>query len=298
MSILAQLNRRIFSRGPTNQNPPSSQPPPRNERRSPFRPQFREGWRKRIPGSTQGVAPGSSAAPIAPIYVWASKVETLVAAAANFGLLNEDDQAALQVLRDPSTKESSAAARILLRLSLSAMTGRRIAPQEWQFARNDHGKPFIKGISEGIEFSVSHVDDVVATAIGCGVSVGIDIESVDQPLEDAVFDHFCHESERETLDALPMAQRRRVFLELWTRKEAYTKMLGLGHSLEFQSLNALKSQDDKEPALAHTERFYFSVDHSLYHGTLVVERKIPELPIDIQFMDAVLPGRTASTACF
>lgn len=76
-------------------------------------------------------------------------------------------------------------------------------------------------------------------------------------------------------------------------------MLGLGHSLEFQSLNALQRQDaDNEPVLAHTERFYFSVDHSLYHGTLVVERKAAQLPIDIQFMDAVLPDRAASTACF
>jgi 4'-phosphopantetheinyl transferase len=296
MSILTQLNRRIFSSGLNTGNTPPSPVPPRNERRSPFRPQFREGWRKRVPGGTQDIASSSAAAPI---YVWASRVETLLAAAANFGLLNEDDQAALQVLRRPSTKESATAARILLRLSLSAMTGRRIAPQEWQFARDDLGKPFVKNISEGIEFSVSHVDDVVMTAIGRGVSVGVDIESVDQPLEDAVFDHFCHASERETLDALPTAQRRRVFLELWTRKEAYTKMLGLGHSLEFQSLNALQRQDaDNEPVLAHTERFYFSVDHSLYHGTLVVERKAAQLPIDIQFMDAVLPDRAASTACF
>jgi phosphopantetheinyl transferase len=115
-----------------------------------------------------------------------------------------------------------------------------------------------------------------------------------------VFDHFCHASEKEVLDTLSAAQRRRVFLELWTKKEAYTKMLGLGHSLEFQSLSVLSPENaEDEAALAHMERFYFSVDHSLYHTTLAVDRKAAaQRPIDIQFMDAVLPGRVGSTACF
>ena len=240
----------------------------------------------------------SGTATAAPIYVWAAKVETLLAAAANLDLLNDDDHAALQVIGRQSTRESAVAARILLRLSLSAMTDRRIAPQQWQFVRDNFGKPFIKDNSEGITFSVSHVDNVVMTAIGRGVSVGIDVESVDQQIEDAVFDHFSHASESQVLDALPTVQRRRAFLELWTSKEAYTKMLGLGHSLEFQSLSVLNPREaDDETALAHMERFYFSVDHSLYHATLVVDRKTDPLPIDIQLMNAVLPGRIASTAC-
>ncbi len=186
-----------------------------------------------------------------------------------------------------------------MRLSLSVMTGRRTAPEKWQFGRNDLGKPFIKDDRGGVEFSVSHVDSVVMAAVGRGVSVGVDVESMDQPLEDTVLDHFCHASERQVLDTLPTAQRRRVFLELWTGKEAYTKMLGLGHSVDFQSLSALERQEpDDERACPHIERFYFSVDHSLYHATLVVDRKTGRHPIDIQFMDAVLPGRAAATACF
>jgi phosphopantetheinyl transferase len=267
---------------------------PHCERRSPLRPQFREGWRKRVPGDRPDATFATTNA--SPIYVWASKVETLLASAANLDLLNDDDQAALQALSCGSTRDSAAAARILLRLSLSAMTNRRVAPQKWRFLRNDFGKPLIKDNNEGLEFSVSHVDNVVMTAIGRGVSVGIDVESVDQPLEDKVFDQFCHASELRILDTLPSAQRRRVFLELWTGKEAYTKMLGLGHALEFQSLSALKTQRaEDETALAHVEDFYFSVDHSLYHATLAVDRKTDRPPIDIQLMNTVLPGRAAVT---
>jgi phosphopantetheinyl transferase len=268
----------------------------RRERRSPFRPRFREGWRKHVLGSTRGGLPGSDPGGASPVFVWMSRVDTLLAAASNLNLLDEDDRAALRMLRCRSARESATAARILLRLSLSAITGRRIAPQNWQFARNNFGKPFVKGDGEGIDFSVSHVDAVVMVATGRDVSVGIDVEAVDQKLEDKVIDDFSHTAERQVLDALPAAQRRRVFLEFWTEKEAYTKMLGLGHSLEFQSLSVLRSQEIKaDGARVCTEDFYFSVDHSLYHAALVVDRKADQRPVDIQLVNVALPGRGAFT---
>ncbi len=268
----------------------------RGERRSPLRPRFREGWRKHIGGSTRDVLPGSGAAGATPVCVWMSRVDTLLAAPSNLNLLSEDDHAALRTLRCQPARESATAARILLRLALSAMTGRRIAPQNWQFARNDFGKPFVKDNGHGIDFSVSHVDAVVMIAAGRDVSVGIDVETVDQQLEDNVIDHFCHISERQVLEALPIMQRRRVFLEFWTEKEAYTKMLGLGHSLEFQSLSVLRSQEAgvDEPRVC-TEDIYFSVDHSLYHAALVVDRKADHRPVDIQLVNVVLAGKGALT---
>lgn len=266
----------------------------RGERRSRFRPRFREGWRKQISGSTPGDLPRSDAKDASPVYVWMSRVDTLLAAAANLNLLNEDDRAAMQTLRCQSARQSATAARILLRLSLSAMTGRRIAPQDWRFARDNLGKPSVKDNDEAIDFSVSHVDAVVMVATGRDVRVGIDVETVDQQIEDKVVDDFCHASERQVLDALPSAQRRRVFLEFWTEKEAYTKMLGVGHSLEFQSLSVLRSHEDEAcSSRVCTEDFYFSVDHSLYHSALVVDRKADHRPIDIQLINVVLPGKGA-----
>jgi phosphopantetheinyl transferase len=268
----------------------------RGERRSPLRPRFREGWRKHIAGSAQPDLPGSDAAGASPVCVWMSRVDTLLAAASNLNLLNDDDRAALRTLRCQSARESATAARILLRLSLSAMTDRRIAPQEWRFARNNFGKPFVKDNAERIDFSVSHVDTVVMVATGRDVSVGVDIETVDQQLEDKIVDHFCHPSERQVLETLPAAQRPRVFLEFWTEKEAYTKMLGLGHSLEFQSLSVLRSQEaGADGSRVCTEDFYFSVDHSLYHAALVVDRRADHRPINIQLINTVLPGKGAFT---
>jgi phosphopantetheinyl transferase len=290
MAVFASLRSRALL-GPEKLGAQAATPRIRNERRSPFRPQFREGWRKRIPGSDSISNAGSPS----PIFVWTATVDALLAADTNLNLLDHADRAALQMHGCGPAKDSATAARILLRLSLSALTGRRIAPQNWQFARDRFGKPFVQNAGEGIDFNVSHVDAVVMIAAGRGVNVGIDVETVDQNLEDKVIDHFCHASERQVLDALPAAQRRRVFLEFWTEKEAYTKMLGLGHSLEFQSLNVRSQTAAADAPHVCTEAFYFSVDHSLYHAALVVNRNADHGPIDIQLINVALPGKGAFT---
>lgn len=280
-------------------NPPAasgSEARLRSERRSPFRPHFREGWRKRIPRGGQDGLPSCEGGSASPIYVWASKVDTLLAAASNLDLLNADDRAALRTLRCRSARESATAARILLRLSLSAMTGRRIAPQTWRFTHSNFGKPSIRDNSDAIDFSVSHVDAIVMVAVGRNVGVGIDVETVDQKVEDQVIDQFCHATERHALNALPAEQRRRVFLEFWTEKEAYTKMLGLGHSIEFHSFSVLRPPKIKVDApRVCTEDFYLSIDHSLYHAALVMDRKADDQPIDIQLVNVVLPGKGGFT---
>ena len=85
--------------------------------------------------------------------------------------------------------------------------------------------------------SVSYADQVVMVAIGRNVKLGVDVELIDQPIEDKVVDDFCHATETQTLQSLPQPRRSRSFIQLWTQKEAYTKMLGVGHSLDFDSFN-------------------------------------------------------------
>ncbi len=168
-------------------------PGDRHERRSPLRPRLREGWRKRIAEIPSHVAPNTSNAEIAAIYVWSSRVNTLLAADANLNLLDDDDRGALLALRDEPGRDCAIAARILLRLALSGATERRVAPQSWRFARSNLGRPFIKDNREGLHFSVSHIDAVVMVAVGQGVCVGIDVELLDQEFEATVIKHFSHE---------------------------------------------------------------------------------------------------------
>jgi phosphopantetheinyl transferase len=264
------------------------------ERRSPSRPQFLPGWRKTIPGGAEnrpaaiGPKAGSS------VSVWTSQVATLLAASNALNLLTDDDRISLQAYRSPEQRDTATAARILLRLSLSLMVTRRRAPNEWRFERTRFGKPFVRDDNEAIDFSVSHADQVVMVAIGRNVKLGVDVESVDQPIEDKVVDDFCHDTETQALQSLPQPRRARSFIQLWTQKEAYTKMLGVGHFIDFDSFSLEKIQENGDPTSRHiVEEFYFSLKQSLYHASLVINPQRPSSPIDVQLMTAVAPGRAA-----
>ena len=184
------------------------------ERRSPLRPQFLPGWRKSIPSGGE-IQPAAMAAKEGlSVSVWTSQVATLLAASNNLDLLSDDDRVALQACRSPQQRDNATAARIFLRLSLSLTMTQRRAPDEWRFKRTRLGKPFVRDDNDAIDFSVSYADQVVMVAIGRNVKLGVDVESVDQPIEDKVVDDFCHATETQTLQSLSQPRRSRSFIEL------------------------------------------------------------------------------------
>ncbi len=70
-------------------------------------------------------------------------------------------------------------------------------------------------------------------------------------------------------------------------------MLGVGHSLDFQSLCLRDLQTIEDGgAQVCAEDFYLRVDHALYHAALTVDRGSGRRPIEIQLMNAVLPGQS------
>lgn len=259
------------------------------ERRSPLRPQFLPGWRKSIPSGAEIQPAEMGARAASSVSVWTSQVATLLAASNNLNLLSDDDRVSLQTCRSPEQRDNATAARILLRLSLSLTVTRRRAPNEWRFKKSQFGKPFVRDDNDAIDFSVSYADQVVMVAIGRNVKLGVDVESVDQPIEDKVVDDFCHATETQSLQLLPELRRARSFIELWTQKEAYTKMLGVGHFLDFHSFNLETIQENSAPPSRHiVEEFYFSLKQSLYHASLVINRQGLFSPTNIQLINAVI----------
>ncbi len=83
------------------------------------------------------------------------------------------------------------------------------------------GKPIVDGIC----FNLSHSGDIVICAVG-QQSVGCDIEK----LKDApkTVGRMFSAEERESLQQLAGEGYNREFIRLWTRKESYLKMTGVG----------------------------------------------------------------------
>lgn len=123
-------------------------------------------------------------------------------------------------------------ARVLVRTMLSRYGG--VAPADWRFAANVHGRPEIAERPAGVpdlRFNLSHTDGLVACAVTIGREVGIDVEHTGRRLTHDVPGRFFAPREVEALCALPAAERAETFFDYWTLKEAYIKARGLGLTL-------------------------------------------------------------------
>jgi len=118
--------------------------------------------------------------------------------------------------------------RIILGRSLD-MPAERI-----EIAEGPQGKPYVvrSGRSKGIQFNLSHADDLALVAVGWEREVGVDVERVRGNIPcTALARRFFAPEEVAALQALPPRERVAAFFRCWTRKEAYLKAIGVGLSV-------------------------------------------------------------------
>lgn len=101
--------------------------------------------------------------------------------------------------------------------------------KDFKLSREDKGKPILRtsDLSNEVHFSVSHTKDIWI----CGINsfpLGIDIESFNRIKEGKsilkIAYRFFHKDEK----AYAKIVGEEVFLNIWTRKEAYVKWKGTG----------------------------------------------------------------------
>lgn len=250
------------------------------ERRSPNRPKFIEGWHKALRrrlAQAQAASP-SAAEPSGRIDIWVANPDALLPAESALTLLSEQDWDSLNKIRQPSSRRSAIAARVLLRIGLSQTADHKTAPSDWRFDRAANDRPVVAAGLPRINFSISHVDQLAVVAISATHDVGIDVECIDQNVSENVIAEFSHLDEHHSVGGLPRPQEIREFIRLWTLKEAYTKMIGLGHTLDFKMIKFtldpidLKSagENRKKNGSTQFETFYVSYRHALFHASLAI----------------------------
>lgn len=138
--------------------------------------------------------------------------------------------AQLSRMRHEDARCLAIAAELLLAEAYAAYRGLPLSPVEW--AVGSHGKPFLPADPD-FHFNLSHTRGMAAIAAG-PVSVGLDIEQrTDRG--DAVARRVM--SNGEYMLYQTSLERDAAFTELWTLKEAYAKLTGLGFALPFSSIN-------------------------------------------------------------
>jgi 4'-phosphopantetheinyl transferase len=148
-------------------------------------------------------------------------------------MLSADEQARRKRLAGEHDRRAYAAARALLRTTLS-MYG-NLTPDAWSFEENAHGKPRLRSNSgePTLEFNLSHAPSLVACAVARDMEVGVDVECIDRVARSpALYDRCLSEGERARLNRGPATTAPVRFAELWTLKEALLKAVGVGLSFE------------------------------------------------------------------
>ena len=107
-----------------------------------------------------------------------------------------------------------------------------MAPAELELVRGAHGRPELPMVD--ISFNLSGSQDTVALAVGMGCTVGLDVEDVNRPVDDAlIVRRAMADHDRRYIHGLATHEQRAAFFEIWTLKEAYTKARGMGLKLGF-----------------------------------------------------------------
>ncbi len=135
-------------------------------------------------------------------------------------------------IKDVKAKKLSICAGALMQYSLSKITG---LPREMiRYKTYDNGKPYAENIN--LHFSLAHSSNLVICAVSDS-PIGVDAEKIRHVNTDIARKYFTQKERGYVLENKSKAISR--FFEVWTRKEAYVKMLGTGITdfLTFDSLN-------------------------------------------------------------
>jgi 4'-phosphopantetheinyl transferase len=191
---------------------------------------------------------------------WGVDVVTLDLAAASVSRPLADDRV-LVLLLDPSPERARSVGRTLVeeeraraararpgrgekftavRGTLRSALGRELglAPGEVPIVYGEHGKPALAPtLGSDIRFNVSHTGGLAAIALARGREVGVDVE-LHRPRQrlDLIARATLTGEEHARFAALPETERLAAFLDAWSAKEAYSKLLGRGLGLSFGQL--------------------------------------------------------------
>lgn len=151
-------------------------------------------------------------------------------------MLDAVEMACAETYRQPADRERYLAARMLLRHALSKAAGGQVAPKDWKYTEGPYGKPVMSAGLPALEFNVSHSENCVAVGVSTKKPIGIDIECLDPDRRSGIVYEVLSDLERDRLQRCSADEQWTQFVRIWTAKEACSKALGLGLSLDFHTM--------------------------------------------------------------
>ena len=144
-------------------------------------------------------------------------------------LPEERQQKALRYKQDTDRK-LCVASYILLKTALKDSYG----INDINLGYNEHGKPYLKDW-DNIFFNISHCP-CGAVCVVSEYEVGVDIQDI-RPFRENVPKKVFSEEEQDYINSAD--DKNRAFARIWSKKEAYFKMLGRGLTKKMNEFNSL-----------------------------------------------------------
>lgn len=155
--------------------------------------------------------------------------------------LTTDEIARAQKFHFPEDKYTYAAAHAFLNFQLLNRLG---CPMDrLRFSYNSYKKPIISGSK--IRFNLSHSKNSWAVVIAENCEIGVDIEHINDKrdlLQITEYYFTPYEQNRVNYADNKVLE----FYKIWTRKEAYLKMKGIGINIDFHNIDVEKLCHNKE----------------------------------------------------
>jgi 4'-phosphopantetheinyl transferase len=150
-------------------------------------------------------------------------------------VLDDAERAYHRSLKLAADRSRFVAGHVLLRSSLAARTG--VPASAWRFEREGNGRwRCAAGACHDVHFSIAHAGKAVAVALSADYPVGVDIEPFSAAAVASAAAVVFSARELAELEQVVADERPAASLMLWTLKESYAKMLGLGIELDFASV--------------------------------------------------------------
>ena len=166
------------------------------------------------------------------VHVWLSRPEDVTdpdQLQEYQSLLSPDEQGRYRRFHFDRDRHHYLVAHALLRRALSAYVD--VDPSDWQFTRNQHGRPEISAPDNMplLRFNLTHTNGLVACVVTLKLDCGIDVERLSargNPM--AIAEKMFAASEQLDLKGLDGQVFLDRFFTYWTLREAYSKALGVG----------------------------------------------------------------------
>lgn len=156
-------------------------------------------------------------------------------------LLNGEEYRTYSFYRFTEKKVEYLVGRYLLKTLLAYYLEK--APEDILITRGKYGKPYLSvektALPFEIKFNLSHSNGMVVCALTPGRDLGVDVEQIDGDILEIAERYFSLNELRYISTKVLVADKNEAAYKIWTMKEAFLKLIGLGLAVPLDSFDVL-----------------------------------------------------------